>query len=301
MSSLINICNLERFATHDGPGIRTVVFFQGCPIRCPWCANPESQNIGPHLMYEEKKCVHCHSCEIHCPAKAILFDNEHFTWKEELCRHCEACAENCLQNAISFAGEPKSIEDIMKEIQKDNDYYEASKGGVTISGGEAFLQFDALMGLLKACKEQHYHVTIETCGQYPTELLKQAYPYIDVFYFDIKHIDEAVYNKTVKGNLNQVMENMQYLTSQNPEHIVFRVPVIPGFNYDYKTLTGILDLAELHRVKEVHFLPYHTLGKVKYDKLMKPYLWSTDKITEEDLIPYSAYAKTKGITLKIGG
>lgn len=298
---MINICNIERFATHDGPGIRTVVFFQGCPLRCPWCANPESQIIQAHLLYDHKKCVGCQVCEQHCPTKAIQFTDHRFTWDRSLCIHCKACEQACLHHAIGFAGEQRSIDDIMEEIRKDKDYYRSSHGGVTISGGEAFMQFPQLMELLKKLKEEDLHVTIETCGQFPSEYLEQAYPYIDLFYFDIKHVDDDIYRSTVKGNRKQVQRNMEYLTRKDPDKIVFRVPVIPGFNYDDKTLNAIIDLAKQHHVKEVHFLPYHTLGKVKYEKMLQDYTWSPTMMKEEELEKYKPYALSQGITLKIGG
>lgn len=301
MSSLINICNIERFATHDGEGIRTVIFFQGCPLRCPWCANPESQVIRPHLMYNEKKCVSCKTCESICPTKAIAFEGNHFTWDKTSCISCKACAEHCLYDAIDFSGKAMHIDDIMQEIMKDIDYYKTSNGGVTISGGEAFVQIDALVELLKQCKQECLHVTIETCGQYPLSSLQKAYPYIDTFYFDIKHIDENVYNEVVKGDLKQVQDNLQYLIHEDPQKIVFRVPVIPNFNNDDETLKAILDMAKQYQVKEVHFLPYHTLGKMKYEKMMEEYTWSTTMMKEEDLYPYQEYADNIGISFKIGG
>lgn len=301
MSSLINLCNIERFATHDGEGIRTVVFFQGCPLRCPWCANPESQLIQPHLMYNQKKCVQCHICENVCPTKSIVFKNEQFTWNKQTCIHCKACETSCLQNAIDFVGEAKSIDDIMMEVLKDKDYYETSNGGITISGGEPFVQFEAFLKLLKRCKKEQLPVTVETCGQYPLAHLQEAYPYIDIFYFDIKHVNPEVYEQTVKGKFDIVDQNMNFLVGQDPKKVVFRVPVIPNFNYDDKTLKAIIDMAKQYHVLEVHFLPYHTLGKVKYEKMMEQYTWSNTMLKEEDLNIYKDYAQSIGVTLKIGG
>lgn len=298
---MIDICNLERFATHDGEGIRSVVFFQGCPLRCPWCANPESQIIAQHLLYNEKLCSHCHTCEQHCPTTAIQFKESSFSWDASNCIYCHACEESCVQEALHFCGEQRSVDDIMSEVLKDKAYYETSNGGITISGGEPFVQFDNLMELLKRCKQEKLHVTIETCGQYPLSQLIEAYSYIDTFYFDIKHIDESIYNSTVKGNLKQVQENMQYLVKKDPTRVVFRVPVIPDFNYHFDTLTSIIDMAKLYAIKEVHLLPYHLLGKGKYDKMMRSYTWSTTSIKEEELLPYQTYANQIGVPIKIGG
>lgn len=298
---MINLCNIERFATHDGPGIRSVIFFQGCPLRCPWCANPESQVICSHLLYDEKKCIQCHQCEQHCPSQSIKFHQDQFTWNEASCLHCETCSKMCLHNAIEFVGKPMSIDAVMEEILKDKEYYETSHGGITISGGEAFLQLHGLIKLLRRLKKEQLHITIETCGQYPMSYLKQAYPYIDLFYFDIKHIDEKIYQDTIKGELSQVQENLRFLIQQDPDKVVFRVPVIPGFNYDDSTLHAIIDMANSYHIKEVHFLPYHTLGKVKYEKMQQVYPWSNTMLKEEELEPYKTYAENQHISLKIGG
>lgn len=297
---MINLCNIERFATHDGDGIRTVVFLQGCPLRCPWCANPESQQIKTYLMYDKRKCIGCHSCAS-CPQKAITFINDHFHWDESLCIRCKACEHICLQDAISFVGEQRSIDSIMEEVLKDKDYYDRSSGGITISGGEPFVQFEGFMALLKRCKQEKLNVTVETCGQFPLRQLVEAYPYIDTYYFDIKHLDDDVYRKVVKGDLKRVTNNMEYLVKRNPEKVAFRVPVIPGFNDDEKVLTAIIDLAKTCKVREVHFLPYHTLGKIKYDKLMNHYEWSDKMMNEKLLAKYVQIAKLRSVKLKIGG
>ncbi|MEG0709757.1 MAG: glycyl-radical enzyme activating protein [Longicatena sp.] len=298
---MIQVCNIERFATHDGEGIRSVIFFQGCPLRCPWCANPESQEMYTQLLYDQKKCVLCHTCERSCQQNAISFRNDQFHWDKTRCIACKTCEDECLQEAISFVGKAMSVEDIMVEIRKDRAYYEASNGGVSISGGEAFMQFDALMELLKVCKSEGYNVCMETCGQVSLEHLKEASPYIDTYYFDVKHVDEKKYQEVVKGNLEIVQYNLNYLTQKYHEKVVFRIPVIPGFNYEEKVLCAILDLAKDKKVKEVHFLPYHTLGKIKYDKLLREYPYTQQMLNEKDLFKYVKIAQEKGICLKIGG
>lgn len=298
---MINICNLERFATHDGEGIRTVVFFQGCPLRCPWCANPESQQIKTYLMYDQHKCVGCRQCEKNCPSSAIEFIDDKFHWHESKCINCKTCEDMCLNDAISFVGEKLSIDEIMNEVLKDKEYYENSNGGVTISGGEPFVQFDGFLELLKRCKEEKLNITVETCGQFPLRNLIEAYPYIDTYYFDIKHLDDDIYKKVVKGDLDRVTKNMEYLLRRDSKKVVFRVPVIPGFNDEEEILTAIIDLAKVSNVKEVHFLPYHTLGMVKYDKLLNNYEWDQRMMNEKHLQKYVKIAKLRNVNLKIGG
>ena len=298
---MINICNIERFATHDGDGIRTVVFLQGCPLRCPWCANPESQIIKTQLMHDKKKCIGCRNCEKVCPKQAIKFIDGKFMLDVKTCKACKKCADICLQEAISFSGEAMSVEQIVEEVMKDKDYYDASNGGVTLSGGECFVQFEGFFELLQAFKKEGLNITIETCGQFPLEHLIKADPYIDSYYFDIKHLDADIYRQVVKGDIDIVMRNVDYLIKKDPSKVVFRVPVIPGFNYNEDVLNRIIDFAAVSKVRELHFLPYHTLAMLKYEKLMHEYEWTKEKLSDDSLKAYVEIAKRKNVTLKIGG
>lgn len=295
---MINVFNIERFATHDGAGIRTVIFLKGCPLHCPWCANPESQSSHPVLMYDERKCIHCHTCEHVCPSHAISFIDEHFTYNKGKCSYTKECVNNCPVSALTFAGELKQLDEVIDEIMKDIDYYKASNGGVTISGGEPFAQFDNLLGLVKALKKQNLNVAIETCGNFHKELLTKIDPYIDTYLFDLKHMDAKAYRDICGGDLALVKQNLAAL---DPNKIILRVPVITGFNYDEVTLRSILAYAEKLHIKQVNFLPYHLLGKSKYVHMLMPYPWNEQTIEKETLYPYIEIAKEYNIDLKIGG
>ena len=183
---MIRISNIEKFATHDGPGIRTTVFLKGCPLHCPWCANPETWKMEPVLMHDKRKCVECKTCMGVCPQQAISFP---FKWDIDKCIYCKKCEEYCLQDAISFVGNDMEIDEVIKEILKDKDYFDQSNGGVTISGGEPFMQFDAFLELIKQCKDNGLHVAVETTGNYSLDTLKKALPYVDLFLMDLKHLD----------------------------------------------------------------------------------------------------------------
>ena len=298
----VSIMEIERFAIHDGPGIRSTVFFQGCPLHCPWCANPESQTIGPKLMYNEKKCVHCGKCVTTCPVAAIEIQNDHLQFHREQCLHCKICEEGCLQNAIQFNGKKVSIDEIVYMVLRDRAYYEESGGGVTISGGECFVQFDALIELLKRLKEEKLHVAVETCGQTSLEHIQKAFPYVDLFLFDLKHTDSEIFHHVTGGHLETILRNISYISGQNPDKIILRVPVIPGFNYNDVTMKEMFRFAGACGLKRMHLLPYHTFGLNKYAQLGIPYTMECKKsLHNDDLEKYRKAGEDMGLTVIIGG
>ena len=191
---MIRVSNIEKFATHDGPGIRTTVFLKGCPLHCPWCANPETWKMEPTLLHDERKCVQCKTCMYMCAQEAISFP---FQWDIDKCIYCKKCEDACLQDAISFVGKDMEIDEVIKEILKDKDYFDQSNGGVTISGGEPFMQFDAFLELVKQCKENGLHVAVETTGNYSLDKLEQALPYIDLFLMDLDTFNKLGYKTKI--------------------------------------------------------------------------------------------------------
>lgn len=299
---MIKIFNIERFATHDGSGIRTVVFMQGCPLCCPWCSNPESQSLKPQLFYTKKDCVLCRGCESSCPTKAISFPGGIFRYNKDICNDCRHCEETCPTGAIEFTGEERTAKEILNEVQNDVDYYKNSRGGVTLSGGEPFVQFCGMMELLQLFREHNIHTTVETTGQYPQEQLEAALPMIDAFLFDIKHLDGKRLKETINGDIDQIMLNFRYLAERAPEKLTVRVPVIPEFNHQESILKDIIRLASSYKLKEVDLLPYHTLGKNKYDKMLKPYpMGEIPMMDKRSLEPYCAFGTQCGVNVRIGG
>lgn len=252
------IFNIERFAIHDGSGIRTTVFFKGCPLRCPWCANPESQQQVSKLDH----------------------------WPD---------------NALSLAGEKKSIDQIYAEVIKDKDYYIASNGGMTLSGGEVMLQWGAAKELLRKAKADGIHTAIETCGDVPTKAFEELSEYTDLFLYDVKHMDEERIRSVIGGNLKRILQNLTWLVRQKANEIIIRVPVIPEFNHDTVTITQILELAKRLGIREVHLLPYHALGIHKYERLGMRYQMPEQGIAKEELLPYVSIGEQMGLTMCIGG
>lgn len=263
----IQMMEIERFAIHDGPGIRSVVFFQGCPLHCPWCANPESQKMKSHLLHNENKCVNCGYCIEQCPQNALYVDQGHIRCNDSKCVHCNECVRNCLESALRWVGEKRTVKDVLKEIAKDDAYYAQSQGGVTLSGGEVFVQFENLKCLLKELKAKQYHTSIETCGEFKTELLDEVLDKVDLFLFDMKHSKEEVFHQVTGGHLNLVKQNIQKIAQYNPEHIIIRVPVIPGFNDEYEVIEEIVSFAYQKQISTVQLLPFHNLGKSKYSQM----------------------------------
>ncbi len=299
---MLRIVEIERFALHDGPGIRTVVFLQGCPLHCPWCANPESQSIKKQLMYIESKCVNCKTCLVNCPKKSIDFVDGKIVFNRDNCGECELCGEVCPNHAIHFAGINKSIDEIIFEVMKDKEYYDDSNGGLTISGGEPFLHYEEYLKLLKEGKKQGLNIAVETTGNADIEKISEAEPYIDLFLFDIKHINNKKLNEVTGGNLDKILKNLEYISSINPDKIIIRVPVIPTFNYDDKVINEIIDLAYKYKIKEVHLLPFHNLGKNKYDQIDRKYEFANMKMLDKnELDKYLDIGNSKGVKIKIGG
>lgn len=298
---MIKVANIERFAIHDGPGIRTTVFLKGCPLYCPWCANPETQSLCPELLYTKSRCVGCRACESVCPTGAITFDQDgHFHYHQSVCKCCRACVQTCLQDAVEFHGNDMEVDDIMAEVMKDKDYYDNSNGGITVSGGEPFVQLDGLVAIIKAGKEKGLNTAVETTGNYPLQMLQQAEPYIDHFLYDIKHLDDQILKAVAGGNGSLIKANLKYLTDKNADKVNVRMPIIPGFNFDEDLLKKTLDYLYKTGVRKVSLLPYHTLGKVKYEKMGQVYQLSGAMLYEEDLEELHQYALQLGLQSRIG-
>ena len=291
----LHVMEIERFAIHDGPGIRTTVFLQGCPLACPWCANPESQQIGKHLMYLQKNCVGCGRCAAACPHGCITLREGRPVFDRSCCKHCGACANACMSRAIRFSGKLMEVDDIVATLVRDRSYYAHSGGGITVSGGEPFVQAAGLTALLRSCKTQRLHTAVETTGNVPPRSIAAAEPLIDLFLFDFKHPDAYTLKNVTGGDLTLIMANLRKLT---PQKVVLRVPVIPGFNFDRETVWRIFEMALAQHITRVDLLAYHELGKGKYAQLGLPYRCGAEKsLTKNDLADLKALGTRMGLTM----
>jgi pyruvate formate lyase activating enzyme len=265
------VFDIKKFSIHDGPGIRTTVFFKGCPLRCWWCHNPESQALGPELMVRAGRCIQCEACLSACTHGAISRDSGVISTDAAKCVACGACAEVCYAEARQIVGQEMTVAQVVAEIERDVPFYDESGGGVTFSGGEPLAQPGFLLALLRACQEREIHTALDTCGFAPWETLDRVREHVDLFLYDLKLIDDDGHLKFTGVSNELILRNLQAL-SQRGHDVVVRVPVIPGANdnEDHVRQIGAF-VASLPRLHRVDLLPYHHAGAGKYDRLHKSY------------------------------
>lgn len=299
---MLLIFEIERFALHDGPGIRTVVFFQGCPLKCEWCANPESQSFGKHIMMFSGRCTGCGMCMKCCPEEAISLKEGKALINRSVCCKCGKCEEVCNNNAVKVSGETISCDELFQIIIRDREYYAESGGGLTLSGGEALLQIEQLMPLLIECKRNGIDIAVETTGYVALDKIILSNSIIDLFLFDIKSLNAEKLRKHTGGDLSVILSAFERISSLNPEKVILRIPVIPNFNNTEKEISNIMTLALNHHIKEVNLLPYHTFGISKYAQLGRPYQFeSKTSLREHDLIEMKKSGEKMGLVVKIVG
>jgi len=294
------VFNIQRFSTHDGNGIRTVIFYKGCPLRCWWCSNPESQSFDTSILYDRKFCKNFGDC-ILAEKEAISKNGSGIQINRSLIQHPENLKNICLSKALTVSGEHKTADEILAEIEKDRLFFR-EEGGVTLSGGEPLAQGDDLTELLHKLKEKNISVNVETTLHVKWEKMERTLGYVDTFLADLKHTNKEKFRKYTGGDVMLVMQNFVKLDNSGAEYIV-RIPVIPGFNHSEKEMREMIDfVASLKNAREINFLPYHTFGAEKYTMLDIPYLMeNTKKVEDDELKPYIQYTESKGFKTKIGG
>ena len=266
------IINIQKFSIHDGEGIRTTVFFKGCPLSCLWCHNPESQKFSNEVMFYADRCVGCGVCTTGCPQHAISIKNGLAVTSSELCVRCGNCIDYCSQNARALIGEQKPVQQLVKELYKDMMFYEESGGGVTLSGGEVMCQnMDYIEDLVKSLHKKGVSVDIDTCGYAPFENYKRIIPYVDTFLYDMKAMNPETHKKFIGVDNQLILDNLKKL-AQEKAKINIRVPVIEGVNASDEEQNAMINFVKgnVGTVK-VNLLPYHNTGRDKYERLGRVY------------------------------
>ena len=259
------VFDIQRFCLHDGPGIRTVLFFKGCALRCAWCHNPESHHARQEVAFFAHCCVQCHACREVCPKTAILTGPDRRI-DHALCDGCGNCVSSCLTRALRMIGKTWETADLFAEVRKDRVFFISSGGGITLSGGEPMLQAAFLEGFLPSLRGDGMHVTLETCGHFPWADMERIAPFLDLIYFDLKHMDQASHESfTTRGN-GLILENFRRLAAAFPR-LQARMPVIPGINDDEKNICATAALLHECGMDTIHCLPYHRLGEAKLGRI----------------------------------
>ena len=266
------VFDVQRFTTHDGPGIRTTVFFKGCTARCGWCHNPESLSDRPEIQYYADRCLHCAKCSALCHTGAHRMDETgRHVFDRGSCVSCGLCAGECFSNALVLCGRETDLEEILRQTLDDKAYYDQSGGGVTLSGGEPVLQGDFCEALLKRLKDVNIHTCLQTAGFYPYAFLERLLPWLDLVMYDVKGLSGVIYSEHIHANMRTAVKNLRRL-DENGVPIVVRTPCIAGVNDSPDEIEAIAGLlSELSNLWYYQLIPYHGLGKVKSDTLGKAF------------------------------
>ncbi|MGB9919444.1 MAG: glycyl-radical enzyme activating protein [Moorellales bacterium] len=263
------IFNIQRYCIHDGPGIRTTVFLKGCPLRCVWCQNPESQMVQPEVFFNREKCVGCGRCAAVCPNGAIEIHQGRARTDRGRCKGTGKCAEACPNEARSLMGRYVSAGEVFREVAEDEIFYEGSDGGVTLSGGEPLAQPEFAAAVLRLCKEAGIHTAVDTSGYARWETVKEVLDYADLVLFDFKHMDSAEHQRHTGVPNYLILENAKRIYRELGRPMWARIPVVPGYNDTEENVRATAEFIarELDNLVKVHLLPYHKMGEVKYDRL----------------------------------
>ncbi len=294
------VFNIQRFSTHDGPGIRTTVFLKGCPLTCHWCSNPESQLKKPQLMVRNLKCSGCGACVEVCPEGALTMSEEgqrQINWQK--CNDCFDCVEACLYGSMNVSGDEMTVEQVVEEVEKDRVFYKNSGGGVTISGGEPMGQTGFLELLLQKLKAADIHVALDTTGQASQESYDRILPNVDLVLFDIKQLDPDQHKKYIGVSNKLILKNAKFVAGK--ANTWFRIPLIAGFNDSVEHFERVVEMASEYGVEKISLLPFHEGGTAKTDQVGNPLPeYSGEAPTDEHIQSLIDLAEEKGVLVTVG-
>lgn len=295
-----NIFNIQKFSVHDGPGIRTTVFFKGCPLKCTWCHNPESQNSGSEILYDKNKCTLCGNCIKACQNNAIEIKNNILTTNMDKCTFNGDCIVCCINSARQIAGKEYTVDEVLEEVTKDRIFYKNSRGGVTLSGGEPLIYAEFVEELLMKLKEENIHTAVDTCGYADFKTIEKISKYTDLFLYDLKLIEDDKHILYTGVSNAIIIDNLRRLSITH-NNIHLRLPLIEGINADEDNILKILKLIKDINIKKINLLPYHDIAMHKYEKLGRRYSDSMKRPADEKLKRFREIFEKEGYKVKIGG
>jgi pyruvate formate lyase activating enzyme len=301
------VFNIQRYSIHDGGGIRTLVFLKGCPLRCLWCCNPESQKGEPELGFIESRCVGEGACGAPClsacPVKAIQLNGQGKPLIDrKACDACSKCADLCSKDALKVVGREMTIDEVMAEVEKDKAFYRRSGGGMTVGGGEPLAQYGFAEELLEAAQEAYLHTALETCGHAPWPHLEAVLKHVDLLQFDLKHLDPTKHQELTGQSNELILDNLKKVLSvKSPQDVIIRIPVVPGCNDSVENIRETARFILGLGFGQVELIPYHRLGVSKYAQYDMVYpLASGQQSPKEHLDELRKTVKESGLTEMAG-
>lgn len=301
------VFNVQTYSIHDGPGIRVTVFLKGCPLRCLWCANPESKLSVPQLMTYGSKCTGCGACAAACPARAVtvaLTDGKPTALtNRRLCANCGACVEDCPVNAREIAGKVQSVKEVLKKVQRDRMFLDASGGGMTVSGGEPLAHVDFTEALLWAAQEAGLHTAVESCSFGTREAVDRIYSHVNLALLDIKHMDSEIHRKLTGVPNELILENIKHIHNDLNIEAMISIPTIPGYNDSDKNIaeTAKFIADEMGNDVRVRLLPYHRFGESKNESLGEEMNMSIEIPSDGHMKHLKELVESYGLDTQIGG
>jgi pyruvate formate lyase activating enzyme len=297
------VFNIQRYSIHDGPGIRTTVFLKGCPLRCLWCDNPESQHMTPQFIFWVDRCIHCGNCLAICRLSALVEDENGLKRVDvESCDLCGLCVDQCYAGALEQVGRQMTSNEILDLVEEDRPFYDGSGGGMTLSGGEPLAQPNFVLELLKGAHARGIRTAIETSGCAPWQEWVSLLPYLDMILYDLKEVDPIKHKRFTGVSNNLILDNLRRLANTG-KLVIVRRPVIRDYNDNPESIHALARFVrEFTTIREIDLLPYHRLGQNKYKHLHQDYVLG-DKPTmkNEEVNEYREILLSYGFHVKVGG